>query len=104
MRRRRPAAGCPLPEAGLGGRPFLLLGGDPALLPPDLEDHSWEEAWPRMDGWKRWLTVTGMGHPGFTSWPVLGDQAGYPHPETPLSGTRASRSPAPTWAISSTGT
>ncbi|MFJ9641578.1 alpha/beta hydrolase family protein [Streptomyces sp. NPDC101206] len=79
----------PLPEAGLGGRPFLLLGGDPALLPPDLEDHSWEEAWPRMDGWKRWLTVTGMGHPGFTDWPVLGDQAGYPHPETPLSGTRA---------------
>ncbi|MEU8776923.1 alpha/beta hydrolase [Streptomyces sp. NPDC048606] len=81
----------PLPETGLGGRPFLLLGGDPALLPPDLEDDSWAKAWPRMDGWKRWLTVTGMGHPGFTDWPVLGDQVGYAHPETPLSGTRSER-------------
>ncbi|MFD7626685.1 alpha/beta hydrolase family protein [Streptomyces sp. NPDC059851] len=79
----------PLPAGGLGGRPFLLLGGDPALLPPDFEDNSWEEAWPRMDGWKRWLTISGRGHPGFTDWPVLGDQAGYAHPETPLSGTRA---------------
>ncbi|MFD8142840.1 alpha/beta hydrolase family protein [Streptomyces sp. NPDC059708] len=79
----------PLPETGLGKRPFLLLGGDPALLPPDLEDTSWADAWPRMDGWKRWLTVTGMGHPGFTDWPVLTDQAGAPHPETPLSGTRS---------------
>ncbi|MFJ8159877.1 alpha/beta hydrolase family protein [Streptomyces sp. NPDC096136] len=79
----------PLPETGLGKRPFLLLGGDPALLPPDLEDTSWADAWPRMDGWKRWLTVTGMGHPGFTDWPVLSEQAGSPHPETPLSGTRS---------------
>ncbi|MEU6300098.1 alpha/beta hydrolase family protein [Streptomyces erythrochromogenes] len=79
----------PLPEAGLGGRPFLLLGGDPTLLPPDLNDTSWEDNWPRLDGWKRWLTVTGAGHPAFTDWPVLGDGAGYPHPETPLSGTRS---------------
>ncbi|WP_030209732.1 acetylhydrolase [Streptomyces sp. NRRL S-87] len=79
----------PLPEQGLGGRPFLLVGGDPALLPPDLDDPSWPQAWPRLDGWKRWVTVTGMGHPGFTDWPVLGDQVGYPHPETPLSGTRS---------------
>ncbi|MEV7616540.1 alpha/beta hydrolase [Streptomyces sp. NPDC089799] len=79
----------PLPESGLGGRPFLLMGGDPALLPPDFEDTSWEDAWPRLEGWRRWVTVTGMGHPGFTDWPVLGDQAGYAHPETPLSGTRS---------------
>lgn len=79
----------PLPEGGLGKRPFLLLGGDPALLPPDIEDTSWADAWPRMDGWKRWLTVTCMGHPGFTDWPVLSDRAGAPHPETPLSGTRS---------------
>ncbi|MER7760327.1 alpha/beta hydrolase [Streptomyces sp. NPDC097619] len=79
----------PLPETGLGGRPFLLLGGDPALLPPDFEDPSWPDSWPRLDGWKRWLTVTGTGHPGFTDWPVLGDQVGYAHPETPLSGTRS---------------
>ncbi|MEU9719671.1 alpha/beta hydrolase [Streptomyces sp. NPDC047976] len=81
----------PLPESGLGGRPFLLLGGDPALIPPEIEDTSWADAWPRMDGWKRWLTVTGMGHPGFTDWPVLADAAGAPHPETPLSGDRSQR-------------
>ncbi|GLX21453.1 alpha/beta hydrolase family protein [Streptomyces lavendulae] len=81
----------PLPESGLGGRPFLLLGGDPALTPPEVEDTSWADAWPRMDGWKRWLTVTGMGHPGFTDWPVLADAAGAPHPETPLSGDRSQR-------------
>ncbi|MFF2043382.1 alpha/beta hydrolase family protein [Kitasatospora sp. NPDC058170] len=79
----------PVPEAGLGGRPFLMLAGDPALLPPDFPDTSWEDTWPRLDGWKRWLTVTGAGHPAFTDWPVLGDAAGYPHPETPLSGTRS---------------
>ncbi|MGW6917626.1 alpha/beta hydrolase family protein [Kitasatospora sp. NPDC054939] len=79
----------PVPEAGLNGRPFLMVAGDPALLPPDLDDPSWGEAWPRLDGWKRWLTVTGMGHPGFTDWPVLGDASGYPHPETPLSGARS---------------
>ncbi|MFB7180727.1 alpha/beta hydrolase family protein [Streptomyces sp. NPDC056257] len=79
----------PIPEGGLGGRPFLMLAGDPALLPPDFPDTSWEDNWPRLEGWKRWLTVTGAGHPAFTDWPVLGDQAGYPHPETPLSGTRS---------------
>ncbi|MFF9010626.1 hypothetical protein ACF087_33140 [Streptomyces goshikiensis] len=79
----------PVPESGLGGRPFLMLAGDPALLPPDFPDTSWEDSWPRLDGWKRWLTVTGAGHPGFTDWPVLGDQVGYDHPETPLSGTRS---------------
>ncbi|MFF9978492.1 alpha/beta hydrolase family protein [Streptomyces erythrochromogenes] len=79
----------PIPEGGLGGRPLLMLGGDPALLPPDFSDTSWEDNWPRLDGWKRWLTVTGAGHPAFTDWPVLGDEAGYPHPETPLSGTRS---------------
>ncbi|MFJ7207724.1 alpha/beta hydrolase family protein [Streptomyces sp. NPDC098789] len=79
----------PVPEGGLGGRPFLMLAEDPALVPPDLPDTSWEDTWPRLDGWKRWLTVTGAGHPGFTDWPVLGDQVGYDHPETPLSGTRS---------------
>ncbi|MGV9269103.1 alpha/beta hydrolase family protein [Kitasatospora sp. NPDC003701] len=79
----------PVPEGGLGGRPFLMLAGDPALLPPDFPDTSWEDTWSRLDGWKRWLTVTGAGHPTFTDWPVLGDAAGYPHPETPLSGTRS---------------
>ncbi|MEV6951098.1 alpha/beta hydrolase [Streptomyces sp. NPDC051183] len=79
----------PVPGSGLDGRPFLMLAGDPALLPPDFPDTSWEDNWPLLDGWKRWLTVTGAGHAGFTDWPVLGDQVGYAHPETPLSGTRS---------------
>ncbi|GLV96828.1 hypothetical protein [Streptomyces lavendulae] len=83
----------PLPEAGLGGRPFLLLGGDPALLPPDPEDTSWADAWPRTDGWKRWLTVTGMSHPGFTDWPASGRTARPSRPSVRRSaaGTRARR-------------
>ncbi|MFF0551757.1 alpha/beta hydrolase family protein [Streptomyces sp. NPDC004311] len=79
----------PVPPAGLGGRPFLMLAGDPALLPPDFPDTSWEDNWPRLDGWKRWLNITGAGHAAFTDWPVLGDQVGYGHPETPLSGLRS---------------
>ncbi|MEV0193845.1 alpha/beta hydrolase [Kitasatospora purpeofusca] len=79
----------PVPEGGLGGRPFLMVSGDATLLPPDFEDPSWDQAWQRLNGWKRWLTVTGLGHPGFTDWPVLGDGSGYSHPETPLSGARS---------------
>lgn len=52
----------PVTEAGLNGRPFLMLGGDPALLPPDFEDPTWGQARERLDGWKRWLTVTTGGH------------------------------------------
>ncbi|MGW2401396.1 alpha/beta hydrolase family protein [Kitasatospora sp. NPDC001664] len=81
----------PVPETGLGGRPFLMLSGDPTLLPPDFDDPSWNETWAHLDGWKRWLVVTGLGHPGFTDWPVLGDASGYPHPETPLPGARSTR-------------
>lgn len=94
----------PVPEAGLGGRPFLMLAGDPALLPPDFPDTSWEDTWPRLDGWRRWLTVTGAGHPGFTDWPVLGEQVGYPHPETPCRAPAPSRSRGRTSATSSTCT
>ncbi|MFI8361516.1 hypothetical protein ACIGD1_15250 [Streptomyces sp. NPDC085612] len=67
----------------------VMLAGDPALLPPDFPDTSWEDNWPRLDGWKRWLNVTGAGHAAFTDRPVLGDQVGYGHPETPLSGLRS---------------
>ncbi|MFJ8039418.1 alpha/beta hydrolase family protein [Kitasatospora sp. NPDC096147] len=79
----------PVPVGGLGGRPLLMFSGDPTLLPPDFEDPSWDEAWQRLNGWKRWLVVTGLGHPGFTDWPVLGDASGYTHPETPLAGARS---------------
>ncbi|MBB5935799.1 alpha/beta hydrolase family protein [Streptomyces zagrosensis] len=79
----------PIPDTGLSGRPFLMLGGDPALLPPDFEDTSWEDTWQRLDGWKRWLTVSKAGHFSFTDWPVLADQVDYQDPGAPLSGTRS---------------
>ncbi|MER5872335.1 hypothetical protein [Streptomyces sp. NPDC002044] len=44
-----------------------MLGGDPALLPPDFEDPTWDQGWERRDGWKRWLTVSTGGHHAFTS-------------------------------------
>lgn len=94
----------PIPQGGLGGRPFLMLAGDPALLPPDVPDTSWEDNWPRLDGRKRWLTVTGAGHPAFTDRPVLGDQAGYPHPGHPLRAPGPSRSRGRTSVSSSTCT
>ncbi|RSS70744.1 alpha/beta hydrolase [Streptomyces sp. WAC06614] len=79
----------PVPESGLNGRPFMMLGGDPALWPPGSEEPSWSTAWTRLDGWKRWLTVTGTGHFAFTDTPYLGDQLGMTDPDSPLSGTRS---------------
>ncbi len=73
----------PIPDQGLDGRAFMLVGSDPKLMPPDPEDTSWE------DGWKRWLTVTHAGHLSFTDWPVLAEQFGYTDPMAPLSGTRS---------------
>ncbi|MEU7282696.1 alpha/beta hydrolase [Streptomyces sp. NPDC045431] len=71
-----------VPDDGLGGRPFMVLGTD--------EDHgSWAENWPRLDGWKRWLSVTGSGHFTFTDVPVLADQLGLLPPDEPLSGDRS---------------
>ncbi|MFE6777195.1 alpha/beta hydrolase family protein [Streptomyces sp. NPDC057702] len=79
----------PIPDKGLDGRPFLLVSSDQVLTPPDPDDTSWEDGWKRLDGWKRWLSVTGSGHLSFTDWPVLGDQLGYTDPKAPLSGTRS---------------
>ncbi|MFJ3921889.1 alpha/beta hydrolase family protein [Streptomyces sp. NPDC090022] len=81
----------PLPEGGLDGRPFLMLGADPALRPPGPPDTSWDETYQRLDGFKRWLEVKGTGHFAFTDTPVLGDQIGYSDPGSPLSGTRSLR-------------
>ncbi|WP_217197034.1 alpha/beta hydrolase family protein [Streptomyces buecherae] len=79
----------PIPEKGLDGRPFMLVASDPKLMPPAPEDTSWEDGWKRLDGWKRWLTVTDAGHLSFTDWPVLAQQFGYTDPMAPLSGTRS---------------
>ncbi|MGA4802442.1 alpha/beta hydrolase family protein [Streptomyces lavendulocolor] len=72
----------PIPATGLGGRPFMLLGtGD--------DDRSWVRDWPLLDGWKRWINVTGAEHFTFTDVPVLGDQLGLLPPEEPLKGKRS---------------
>ncbi|MFD5098602.1 alpha/beta hydrolase family protein [Streptomyces albidochromogenes] len=72
----------PVPAKGLDGRPFMMLGtGD--------DDRSWVRDWPLLDGWKRWINVTGAGHFTFTDTPVLADQLGLLPPEEPLSGKRS---------------
>ncbi|MEU9356916.1 alpha/beta hydrolase [Streptomyces sp. NPDC048301] len=79
----------PVPASGLGGRPFLMLGTDAGHRPGG-EDESWDEAWQRLDGWKRWLTVKDSGHFTFTDTPWLAEQFGLPvDPEAPLAGDRS---------------
>ncbi|MEU4424122.1 hypothetical protein AB0F81_26135 [Actinoplanes sp. NPDC024001] len=79
----------PVPAAGLDRRPFLMLGM-PRHRPGDF-DTTWDRDWPKLDGWKRWLTVTGTGHFDFSDVPVLAEQAGLPDPDFPLPGDRAAR-------------
>jgi predicted dienelactone hydrolase len=80
----------PSPGAGLGGRPFLLLGTGANLRPGDSGSHAeWLRAWAALDGWKRWLAVAGSGHFSFTDLPVLGGQLGAVDPGAPLSGKRS---------------
>jgi hypothetical protein len=54
-------------------------------------DRTWDCAWRRRDGWKRWLTVTGVGHLDFSDTAVLADQAGPPDTGSPLPGDRTAR-------------
>ncbi|NUJ99880.1 alpha/beta hydrolase [Streptomyces lunaelactis] len=76
------------PGAGLGGRAFMMLGTE-ADHSPGGEDATWDRAWRRLDGWKRWLTVAGSGHFAFTDLPVLGAQLGLNDSSEPLPGQRA---------------
>jgi predicted dienelactone hydrolase len=46
----------PLAGAGLTGRPFMMMGAS-ATHNPGSPGSAWQDAWTRMDGWKRWLTV-----------------------------------------------
>lgn len=78
-----------MPTDGLDGRPFLMLGTDDETHRPGGKDESWMRAWERLDGWKRWLTVTGSGHFTFTDLPYFSEQLGLPDPEAPLSGKRS---------------
>lgn len=76
----------PAPAAGLGGRPFMLLGAQnrgPGGSP------SWERDWPAFDGWKRWITFADSGHFTFSDFPAIAEQLGLPDPEAPLPGARS---------------
>ncbi|RST19574.1 alpha/beta hydrolase [Streptomyces sp. WAC05374] len=75
------AFGDPVPEQGLGGRPFLMLGTGDAVHQPGGEDATWDAAWRNLDGWKRWLAVTGAHHFTFSDVPVLFDQLRVPYPD-----------------------
>ncbi|MFJ4095131.1 alpha/beta hydrolase family protein [Kitasatospora sp. NPDC089913] len=76
-----------VPATGIGGKPFLMIGHS---LDGEAEDESWEKSWPRLDGWKRWLTVEGTDHHSFTDFPVLIDGLGLPpQPGTTIASGRA---------------
>ncbi|MHC5904055.1 alpha/beta hydrolase family protein [Streptomyces sp. S6] len=76
----------PVPPTGLGARPFLMLGTASTHHPGN---ETWDLAWSRLDGWKRWLTVTDAGHFAFTDLPVLAAQLSLTDPEFPLPGPRS---------------
>ncbi|MGW3361592.1 alpha/beta hydrolase family protein [Streptosporangium canum] len=65
-----------IPDSGLA-RPFLFLG-KPATYTPGEGDAAatWERDWKQLNGWKRWLLVTGAEHTSFTDLGVLADQIG----------------------------
>lgn len=66
----------PIPDPGLS-RPFMLLGRQSAYAPGTPGGAgTWEDNWPLLTGWKRWLVVSGMAHPSFTDIGVLGAQLG----------------------------
>ncbi|MFI6104243.1 alpha/beta hydrolase family protein [Streptomyces sp. NPDC051310] len=74
--------GDPVPEAGLGKRPFMMLGTDDAVHQPGGGDPTWDTAWRNLDGWKRWLGVSGAHHFSFSDVPVILDQLNMPYPDS----------------------
>ncbi|MFE9773548.1 alpha/beta hydrolase family protein [Streptomyces sp. NPDC005931] len=74
-------------ESGLSGRPLLMLGTK-ADHSPGSEDKTWAAAWQKLEGWKRWATVTGADHFTFTDLAPLADQLGEDEPNA-LPGKRA---------------
>lgn len=73
----------PVPPTGLGARPFMMIGTDDDTHRPGGSDHTWDETWNHLDGWKRWLTVAGSDHLTFSDWPALAEQLNRPTPPLP---------------------
>jgi dienelactone hydrolase len=65
--------------------PLLPIGTASGHVPG--EDVSWDQWWPKVKGWKRWLTVAGTDHSSFTDYSVLRPQVGLPGPK--IDGERA---------------
>ncbi|WP_299538802.1 alpha/beta hydrolase [uncultured Streptomyces sp.] len=74
--------------AGLGGRPFMMMGAS-ATHGPTAPGSDWQGTWARLDGWKCWLTVAGAEHFTFTDLPVLADRLGLSDPAAAISGERS---------------
>ncbi|SDL58334.1 Platelet-activating factor acetylhydrolase, isoform II [Glycomyces sambucus] len=55
-------------------RPFMMVGAEVHGQPG--EDKSWDKAWEKLRGWKRWITVDGTTHSSLTDFGPLGEQAG----------------------------
>jgi hypothetical protein len=67
----------------------MLLGGAgtvPGSTPG--KPAGWDANWPRLDGWKRWITFADSHHFTFTDWPAVSDRLGLPR-MTPLPGDRS---------------
>ncbi|MDA1359280.1 hypothetical protein O1R50_06585 [Glycomyces luteolus] len=56
-------------------RPFMMVGGGDDHGSPG-QDDTWDKAWKKLDGWKRWITVAGTTHSSMTDFGPLGEQAG----------------------------
>ncbi|MFF5213246.1 alpha/beta hydrolase family protein [Streptosporangium sp. NPDC000396] len=67
-----------LPATGLGDRPFLLMGSESDHSPG--KDHTWNNTWQALRGWKRWLTVAQAEHDSFTDLPIARSKAGLSSP------------------------
>ncbi|WP_121156057.1 alpha/beta hydrolase family protein [Micromonospora pisi] len=65
----------PLPPGGLS-RPFLFLGQQSFHSPGSAADTTWDDNWPLLTGWKRWLVVAGSVHASFTDYDLLAEQIG----------------------------
>ncbi|WP_328617869.1 alpha/beta hydrolase [Amycolatopsis sp. NBC_00355] len=80
--------GSPNPVPRDVSRPFLLLGRVEQYTPGSGPAAStWEAAWPRLTGWKRWILVDGAVHQSFSDIVLLTDEVGIPNGAT-LPGTR----------------
>ncbi|GAA4544159.1 alpha/beta hydrolase family protein [Amycolatopsis samaneae] len=71
-------------------RPYLLMG-QPEHRPGGTGDPTWDAAWPRLGGWKRWLTVDPSDHYTYTDADYLAAKAGFPMPGNSLDPLRGIR-------------